>query len=67
MTDYGWTVLGYVVLMMAFLGLVTILGLPHLSYSEPDKSEIVRLLRDVAIAAVGYVFGRGRPVETRST
>lgn len=59
MSSTGWTVIGYVVLILAFLALVAMLGLPQLRYEPEEKAEVIRLLRDVAVAAAGYVFGRG--------
>ena len=59
MSSSAWTTLGYIVLILSFLGLVAMMGLPQLHYETAEKAEIIRLLRDVAVAAAGYVFGRG--------
>lgn len=59
MNSQAWNVLGYVFLMLSFLALVAMMGLPQLQYDTAEKAEVIRLLRDVAVAAAGYVFGRG--------
>lgn len=59
MSGQAWTALGYIFLMTSFLVLVAMMGIPQLEYATEEKAEIIRLLRDVAVAAAGYVFGRG--------
>ena len=59
MSGQAWTALGYIFLMLSFLVLVAMMGIPQLEYATEEKAEIIRLLRDVAVAAAGYVFGRG--------
>jgi hypothetical protein len=56
--DFAWSIVGYICLMLVFLALVVLLGLPQLALEDSIKQEIVRLIRDVGMMAAGYAFGR---------
>lgn len=58
MTDHAWTNLGYVSLMAAIIGVIALVGVPGMDYADSDKVELIRLVRDVVMAAAGYAFAR---------
>ena len=45
MNDFAWSIVGYICLMLVFLALVVLLGLPQLALEDSIKQEIVRLIQ----------------------
>jgi len=39
MSSSAWTTVGYIVLILSFLGLVAMMGLPQLHYETAEKAE----------------------------
>jgi hypothetical protein len=47
--------------MASIIGVIALVGVPWMDYADSDKVELIRLVRDVVMAAAGYAFARKVP------